>query len=203
MPDENDKNLSVQERHSKLLKVLTHKNIENLPICYLAPKEVQQTLKDEFSLDDKYIALCTVSKLEEKDMPIDTAVEIINKINKTTDYKIIFLGAGKKCVDYAQKLQQAGVEFIDAVNKTTIPELAHILKLSSALISVDTGTMHMGSATDTPTVAVFYKRDMAKAWAPNPEIYKTKLITTEQTADNILAKTLKLIGDTNDKESCN
>lgn len=195
MPNESDKMFSVQERHSRLLKTLTHKNILNLPIRYEVENEVPEALKNILSESGKYIALCTTSKLEEKDMPIETAIEIINKLNSDGEYKLIFVGAGKKAEDYSKTLKEENCNYIDIIGKTSIKELGQVLKLSKALISVDTGTMHLGCAVNTPTVAVFYKRGMAKAWAPNPEVYKTKLITSDQSADNIIAETLKLIGE--------
>ena len=65
-----------------------------------------------------------------------------------------------------------------------------------ALVSVDTGTMHMGCAVDTKTVVVFYKPEMTARWAPNPEVYKnTRLIKNNQSAENIYKALCQLLED--------
>ena len=94
---------------------------------------------------------------------------------------------------YANELKKAGCEFINLVNKTSISDLAKILSNSKALISPDTGTMHLGCATGTPTLAVFYEDNMLANWAPNPNIYNVITISSYQTADNIYNSCLNLI----------
>ena len=46
-------------------------------------------------------------------------------------------------------------DFINLVDKTTIAQLGALLANCKALISVDTGTMHLGLAVDVPTVCLF------------------------------------------------
>ncbi len=48
-------------------------------------------------------------------------------------------------------------KFINLVNKTSIKELALILQKCECLISIDTGTMHLGYAVGVPTIAIFYE----------------------------------------------
>lgn len=58
-------------------------------------------------------------------------------------------------------------DFINLVDKTTIAQLGALLANCKALISVDTGTMHLGLAVDVPTVCLFYIHTKAHldAWA--------------------------------------
>ncbi len=180
-----------QVKHNNLLKSLTNRNIKNFPIQYNVPHNIENPVKEE-----KYITLCTTSKKLEKDMPIATAVELIKKINSETDYKVVFVGCGEITQNYSKELKNNHCEFIDLTDKTTIPELAKVLKNSKCLISIDTGTMHLGYAVGTPTLCLFYQRDLVLFWAPDKETYKnTKVISDNLSANNIFNFTQELINE--------
>ncbi len=71
--------------------------------------------------------------------------------------RILFVGVGNKAKNYSEELKNYNCKFIDLVNQTSISELGRVLKNCEALISVDTGTMHLGCAIGIPVCAVFYK----------------------------------------------
>lgn len=175
-------------KHAKLLEGLTHKKIEKLPIKYNLPTNVRNPLEGE-----NYVTLCCISKKPIKDMPLDTAVDLINIINKETGYKVALTGAGELSENYAQKLELAGVEFINLVNKTTLLELGAVLKGSAGLISVDTGTMHFANALGVPTVAVFYEKGTFPVWGPKSDWYDSVIIENNQTAENIFREIMKKV----------
>ena len=180
----------VQKRSLGLLSRITNKPLKNLPIRYVVSDELPAKL----GLDPtkKYIGLCTLSKRKEKDMPIETAIELIKKLNNT-EYEVIYFGAGSAAEDYAASLEQAECRFVNLVNKTTIYEMACVLNKCQALVSIDTGTMHLGCALDIPLVSVFYENELTYYWAPDDRIYNVKLVKENQSADNIYTKLMELI----------
>ena len=180
--------IHTQIKHNNLLKGLTNRNIKNFPIKYNVPKNIENPVKNL-----KYIALCTTSKKLEKDMPINTAIELINKINSETDYKVVYVGAGQNCEKYAHELENSGCDFINMVNKTSILELGSVLKDAEALISVDTGTMHFGYAIGTPTVCLFYQNDLAPFWAPDKNLYNVEVLVNDINTENIYSSLKKLL----------
>lgn len=180
--------IQCQIKHNRLLRDLTNRNIKNFPIKYNVPQEVENPVKEP-----KYIALCTTSKKLEKDMPLNTAVELINKINQNTDYKVVLVGNGDAASNYAKNLKSKGCDFIDLINQTTIVQLAKILKDSKCLISIDTGTMHLGYAVGAPVVCVFYIKEMIPFWAPDENLYKVKVLSAPDT-DEIFKEATTLCG---------
>ena len=76
-----------------------------------------------------------------------------------------------------------GEGIVDMVNKTSLVELAALLKRCSLLVSCDSGPMHLAAAVGTPVVALF-RNDLpgktAKRWGPQGEghmvIEKSNLI---------------------------
>lgn len=176
--------ISTQMKHAMLLEKITKKHIKNLPISYCVDMSIPVRLSQLLPKNKKIIAFCPVSKDVSKDIPIKTSVDIINKL-RNYGYEIIFCGAGEKSLEYSRELKKSGCNFIDLTNKTSIFELAAVLKNCNILLSVDTGTMHLGCAVKTKTIVIFYKTEMIKEWGPDPELYNAKIINTDQTAENI------------------
>ncbi len=189
------KNITMQEAHTNLFKPFTNKKLRNFPVKCYAQENIPEHLAELMPKEHKYIALCLITRNSPKDMPFLTAIELINKIN-SAGYKPVLVGTGDKTVKFAEELENTGCHFINLVNKTTIPELGSVLKNCKALISCDTGTMHYGYALGVPTTAVFYETITLKQWTPNPNLYNTVLIKSNQTAENIFDKTEKLMNGT-------
>ena len=183
-PNENAQDISMQKRHCNMLSILTSKSIANFPMRCNISGDIFDELKKRLNLPDNYIVICAISKNPPKDMPIDTAIDLIKLINNT-EYKPVLVGAGALSEKYAADLDSAGASYINTVGKTTIYELANVIKNAKCLVSVDTGTMHLGCAIQTPTIAVFYEQITLKPWSPNPEIYNSVIINKEQTPQNI------------------
>lgn len=188
-------NIPSQTQVMNLLKNITTEKLMDCPIKFRANPVIPKHLNDILSLDKKYISICTTTKNPPKDMPVKDCINLINKIKEKTEYEVIFTGAGKVSAQYAEKLKISGCNFIDLVNKTSILELADILKLSKCLISVDTGTMHLGYAVNTPLIAIFYEDITLGRWAPNPKFYNSILIKENQTPEAIFQKLMEIIQD--------
>lgn len=185
--------IKIQEKHNKMLTLLVDKEIKNYPICYNIPDCIKNTTKNKFSLPDKYVVLCCISKKVSKDMPLNTTVDLIRKINSETGYTVVFIGAGSNTKQYAEEIEKCENNFINLTNKTTISELADIISNSIGLISVDTGVMHLGASLQVPVAAVFYEQQSITCWAPSKELYNCTIISNSQTAENILSAFQKLI----------
>ena len=85
------------------------------------------------------------------------------------------------------------MQYINLVNKTTIYEMACVLKSCLALVSIDTGTMHLGCALDVPLAAVFYRDILTYFWTPDDRLYNVKVIKEDRSANNIYTKLKELI----------
>ena len=186
----------MQDINGDFIRTLTGKNGEILPIKYQPNQEndeLIEKIKKQFS-EKEIIGLCTVSKQKEKDMPVDTAINLINQL--TSQDKTVFLfGAGTECRNYADELKRKGcLNFVDLIDQTTIYQMANIMQLCKVVISIDTGTMHLSYATGVPTVCIFYKTEMIEKWAPRKSLYPhTIIIDKNYTAENICNKTIELI----------
>lgn len=183
---------NTQKSHNLELSKLTNKKVVNYPIKYEVPDFAKKSVKERFSNLKDYAVLCTISKRKEKDMPINTIIDLIKRFN-SENKQIVLVGTGEKTVKQAEVLRDNGCIFEDLVNKTTIPELGAILENANSVISVDTGTLHFAYAVGTPVVGIFYEPDMIKYWAPNPDLYKSITISSNYSAENIHQAYKKLV----------
>ena len=178
----------MQDKNGSFIKVLTGKDQKILPVKFLTnPQEniFTQKIKAQFS-GKELIGLCTVGKHIENYLPVQTAAELIEKLNNTGK-TVLYLGAGKDSRKYADELKKYGcVNFIDLTDVTTIYQLANIMQLCKGIISIDTGTVHLAYAAGVPTVGVFYRPEQAEKWAPEKELYPhTAVIAKDYSAENI------------------
>ncbi len=94
------------------------------------------------------------------------ADELISRYNA----KVIFTGTSDD-IDMIKNI--TGLMKQDAVilaGRTTLRQLAAIIKRCRIYISVDTGPIHMAVAIGTPTISIFSGRDFPEKWAPNRDI---------------------------------
>ncbi|MFN3479477.1 MAG: glycosyltransferase family 9 protein, partial [Thermodesulfovibrionales bacterium] len=79
-------------------------------------------------------------------------------------YKVIIIGSEDDRED-AAKIINIAPGAIDLTGKTTLKEVASILKRSKLLINADSGLLHLAVAVGTPTVSLFGS-GIEKKWAP-------------------------------------
>lgn len=182
----------VQYSISKLLKKITHNDVKNIPIKYLMDFEIPENLKEIMNSDKKYVAFSPISKNPEKDIPLDVAIQVVNKLSE--EFQVLYLGAGEKALNFANQMKDEGADFIDLTNKTSFPDLARVIQNCSAVLSVDTGTMHLSYSLGVPTVCVFYRQNTVKYWAPDSNIYaNVSIIDDEYTADRMCSAVINLV----------
>jgi heptosyltransferase-2 len=102
-----------------------------------------------------------------KQWPVERFMELAGRISRELGKKVIFVGKtpdGRGIERNADNL-----DALDLVNKTSLTELACVLKRCRLLITGDSGPMHLAAAMGTPVVALF-RNDLpgktAKRWGP-------------------------------------
>ena len=160
----------VVDAIAEIIELFTNLPYKKLPIKCEIPEIsesdlVASTFQKSYGKDD-LIAVSPMGKAGSKCLPPELCCEIIKLLPK---YKIVLTGVGPEADEYARRLRELGADFIDMTNKTTIPELAQILKLCKGIISVDTGTMHLAVALGIPTFGIFFSVKSEKMWSHKNE----------------------------------
>lgn len=80
--------------------------------------------------------------------------ELVKKIITETDHDIILLG-GKSDVELCEKIKKISDRITNYAGKTSILETSEVLNGCKAIVTNDTGVMHIASARQVPVVAIF------------------------------------------------
>lgn len=150
--------------------------IENYDVTFKIKEDIEKNVIEKFNyfINDEYIVLSPASKDIWKDWSFDNIENFI----KNSPLKIVLVGVDKTN-EIAQHLKEKNIDFIDVTNQTSIMELAVIMKHAKSTVSVDTGTMHLSYAVKTPTICLFFNKEMVAEWAPKDRI-KNKILIGSQ-----------------------
>ena len=179
--------VKVSEGVANLLSAITNNKIINYPIKF----NVFNTNLKGFDIlkpyIGKYIVFAPISAAIEKDISLHIAEEFVSLMS---DYKIVILGSGNIIQEYSPVLSKY-TNVIDLSNKTTIPELAEILKNSRASICVDSGIMHLSYAVETPTLCIF--NNPYPIFEPDLELYNVQILYKPTSAEEIVVNVKNFI----------
>lgn len=139
----------VVERYLQPLKRIVQDWVPlHSTIPYAIPKSAQFDIEKRFSVKPKtYIAIAIGAQFATKRMPADLLSKLINQLNSP----VLLLG-GKEDVETAQLILKNSDQnrVFSAVGQTNIQESAWLVKNAKALLTHDTGLMHIGASFDVP-----------------------------------------------------
>lgn len=168
-----DKNLHEVDRLLKLLEI----NCEDKKIDLYPSAEdksyIDEFLKDKDIKNKKLIAVAIGSKWNTKRWPTEYFNELINKLEKRDDIKLILIGGNEEKdlpVTYGEKT-------INAIGKTNLLQLAELIGRCRICITNDSSPIHIASAFDTYILAIFgatVKELGFYPWSPHSEVIENE-----------------------------
>ena len=112
----------------------------------------------------QFVAIHPLTSDPVKQWPLENFRNLAIKVSEL-GLNVVIVGSGKE-KEYFDNL---GKNIPNLINKTTLIELASLLKSCKVLVSGDSGPMHLAAAVGTPVVALF-RNDLpgktAKRWGP-------------------------------------
>jgi len=120
----------------------------------------------QIGLKDKFVVLNTGGSWKTKRWPEEYFAEIADQLAER-GFKILFVGGPsdtERVTHILNKIENKDMVF-NLSGKTSLLELAAVLKKASLVISGDTGPVHVAAAVGTNTVAIFGPSDEVK-YAP-------------------------------------
>lgn len=133
------------------------------------------------NLDDRYynkrlIALNTGGTWPSKRWPKEKFAKLADEI-KRNDNQIIFIGgpSDEERIDKIIEMME-NKDVINAAGKTTLKELAALVKKCDLVISNDSGPVHVSAAVNIPTITIFGPSDDKKF---RPYGYKHKILKND------------------------
>jgi ADP-heptose:LPS heptosyltransferase len=105
-----------------------------------------------------------------RDWPIERYVQLLSLVQAADLHAEVFILGGE---DHLERLHELNSHFPhgnhpyhDVVNKLTLPEAAALLEDATALVSTDTGVMHLGFAVGTRVIALIHCNNPANRVGP-------------------------------------
>lgn len=104
-----------------------------------------------------------------KEWPLNNFQELARRMVEEMDIKLVLVGAGENSARSQSLFADLGQNFINLTGKTTLVQLAALLKRCKLLISCDSGPVHLACAVGTKVLAIF-RNDIpgksARRWGP-------------------------------------
>jgi len=124
-------------------------------------REQARRLLNQYQLAEKsYIAVNPIAFWETKLWDNGKFAQLADEIKKNLKLDVIFTGNdGRDAADILSRMKGNG---INLGGKTSLPVLAEIYKSARAVITTDSGPMHLAAAVGTPVVALFGPTDPAR-----------------------------------------
>lgn len=136
---------------------------------------LEKLAKWGISPEERIIALNTGGTWPTKRWPIEGFAELADRLNN--DYgRVVFLGSKTDLTRVDEIISQMHTTPVKATGKTSLKELAALLKLCKLVISNDSGPVHVAAAVGTPTITIFGPSDDRKY---RPLGGKHQIVTTD------------------------
>jgi len=137
------------------------------PKLELWPAEEDEHYIDEFlnsqwlSANQKIIGI-NISASQRwltKSWPIKHMAKLCEELGRR-DIRVVFTGTGQDAIQAGKLIEAAkGAKIINACGKTTVNQLACLIKRCSVYVSSDSAPLHLAAAKDTPFIALFGPTD--------------------------------------------
>ena len=156
---------SNQHVADAMVGFLSHLNIkEDRPSwspLQLHPEE--EIVKKYFSPNERIclISPCSSQRYGDKynrSWPVEKYIEIIRYLSENTVFRVIVSG-GRSPIEtrYSEELDNASFQnnVVNLIGKTSIREMAALVKLSDLVISPDSGPAHVSTVMGTPVIGLY------------------------------------------------
>jgi heptosyltransferase I len=144
------------------LKMLDAAGIHSREITYRLPihdadRKAAASLLCQEGMKDTSPLICInpVAKWTSKLWPNELFAELADSLSERYRISPIFTGAPEDSETVQDILSRMQSSAVDLTGRTSLKTLAALYKTADALISTDTGPMHLGAAVNTPVVALF------------------------------------------------
>lgn len=116
---------------------------------------VPQTENKEFQVPSPYVVLVPGARWESKKFPAQTFVRTFLEIRKHLPGCAAVIAGAAGDRELAQAIMKDLPDALDMTGKTTLTELAELMRRAGAVITNDSGPMHVAAAVKCPVYALF------------------------------------------------
>ena len=164
-----DRPISVHivQRNLDVAKMLSCKRLKNDPVLLLTDEELKKGAELVSSVKKPYALIHPGARRWYKSWPMENFAELSDRI-KALEIDVVIAG-GPEDMENAAKIQSLmKEEAANIAGKTTIRELAAVIKGARFFVGNDSAPMHISHVLGTRTIALFGPTDW-RVWRPMGE----------------------------------
>lgn len=173
---ENSKNHVVQ-RYLDVIRYLGAKVDEvKFPLPDFADYEEKMfKMLTKAGINGQYVVFFPGARWQTKEWPLEHYVQLAKKFIEQDVAVVISGGNADKEKGLTISKEVCSPKIFDAVGKTSIIEVAGLVKKASACIGGDTGPMHIAAAVGVPTISLFgpVSPERTSAYGPFSKVVRT------------------------------
>ena len=123
------------------------------------------------SWETRFVTINPFSRWKYKEWGYDRWAEVIAALEDRHGLPSVLVGSAEESGEAAGILRKAGGEGRSITGKTSLGELAAVLRRSTLHLGVDSAAPHMAAALGTPTVTIFGPSDW-RAWVLPDDLHR-------------------------------
>ena len=155
-----DRNLALAAR----VGAETTKPVFRFPDFSEEARRVERMLADlGVGSDEPLIALAPVDRLRLRSWPLERFAEAARRLTQAGAGKVLLLGTAAQRDILKPFAELLSANLVDLVGRTTIRELAVVLRRARLLLANDSAPLHLAAALGTPVVGVFGPTSIVRA----------------------------------------
>jgi heptosyltransferase-2 len=143
---------------NKLFSLLDEEKTPYKPEIFFLEEEIieiQEAMKTKCILEKPYIVIAPSSIWETKRMPEEKFQALIELILKKTNFIPLLVGSKADEELSNRILKNFGNQVVNFTGQTNLKELCYLISKAKAVVSNDSAPVHIASAFNIPTVAIF------------------------------------------------
>ncbi len=141
-----------------------------MPIKKESEEWAKDFLKQEgIKADDKLLAINPAASCPSKLWPFERFAEVADRLSQKFGFKILLVCGSKDLLIAESVMKNMRSSVISLAGKTSVSQLASLLKRCSLFISNDSGPVHIASGVGTPAISIFGRKQKGlspKRWGP-------------------------------------
>lgn len=109
-------------------------------------------------VQNSYVILAIGANWPNKCWPVSRFAELADRLYEDGVIPVV-IGGAKEITSFAEMQAMMRIPPVNLIGKTTLKQLAYLIRRSKAFVGGDTGPMHLAAATGAPVVALYGPTD--------------------------------------------
>ncbi len=145
--------------YAALVEGFTKASAQNPCRLLVSPQDIEQArgllLLKGINPSRPFIVFNTGGNWDLKRWPLASWAQLLKEANQRLSVPVVFTGSIKDQKDYRTILRESGIEAVDVTGQTTLGQSLAVYQLSKAVVSADSGPLHLANSVGATVVGLF------------------------------------------------